>query len=575
MVWRGVPSAVDRTAFWWTAPDGSRVRAEYLPVGYANGAFLPRDPADLVRRVDAHVDELGPLLDGTLLLMNGTDHQAPQTHLPTVLAAANAAQDRFDFRQVSLAEYLADAPIGELSEWSGELRSGARANLLMGVLSNRVDIKVSAAAAERALERLAEPLATLWLPPELWPADQLDEAWLALIRNSAHDSVCGCSADAVGRAVLHRYDGALALADDVVRRALAIAAVATPVAGPLVVNPGPVGAAGLVEVVVPGVDLRPHTQVLSLTPAAVEERVAVGGDFARVLGELASHGWLAGGRPTSASVSVGSGPSGGVELSLVVDASRPPAVETAPVIAEAWAQAGAHRHQELRVRVTRVPTQRVLARVAGVPGYGWAPWSPTPVDPVKAGPNWLDDGMSRVEVDPATGTFALNGLAGFDRLVDGGDDGDTYNYATPSPNPLVDSPSSVTVSMVEAGPLRGRLDVRRIYEWRGGPPVEVTTRLELRAGEALVRITTTFDNTCRDHRLRVHFPLPAPASETESECAFAVVRRGRRPEGGPQEPALPTYPSRRWVRAGALTVTHEGLLEHELVSDGRALAVTL
>ncbi|MET0895026.1 MAG: alpha-mannosidase, partial [Acidimicrobiia bacterium] len=50
VVWRGVPSAVDRTAFWWQAPDGSRVRAEYLYGSYANGRDLPPDPALLVAR---------------------------------------------------------------------------------------------------------------------------------------------------------------------------------------------------------------------------------------------------------------------------------------------------------------------------------------------------------------------------------------------------------------------------------------------------------------------------------------------------------------------------------------------
>ncbi len=112
VVWRGVPAAVDRTAFWWAAPDGSTVRAEYLPVGYANGAYLPADPDALVRRMAAHEDELRPLLgdDSTpILLMNGTDHQRPQPHLPRLLAAANRIQDHFDFRQVSLADFLAAA----------------------------------------------------------------------------------------------------------------------------------------------------------------------------------------------------------------------------------------------------------------------------------------------------------------------------------------------------------------------------------------------------------------------------------------------------------------------------------
>ena len=108
----------------------------------------------------------------------------------------------------------------------------------MGVLSNRVDLKVAAAIAERQLERWAEPLAALWLPKEHWPAGLLDDAWLALVRNSAHDSVCGCSADAVGRAVRHRYDVATALAGEVIDQALALAELATDTPGPMVINPG-------------------------------------------------------------------------------------------------------------------------------------------------------------------------------------------------------------------------------------------------------------------------------------------------------------------------------------------------
>src|ERR1700687_4917133 len=103
----------------------------------------------------------------------------------------------------------------------------------------------------------------------------------------------------------------------------------------------------------------------------------------------------------------------------------------------------------------------------------------------------------------------------------------------------------------------------------------VTTELELQAGERLVRVTTSFDNPSRDHRLRAWFPLPAPAATSRAECAFGIVERGREAEGGIHEYGLPTFPSRRFVSAGGLTVVHEGLLEYELVDDGRALAPTL
>ena len=75
----------------------------------------------------------------------------------------------------------------------------------MGVGSNRVDVKQAAARAERALERLAEPLSALFLPAESWPATFVDLAWTLIIRNAAHDSICACSVDDVVDAVLHRY----------------------------------------------------------------------------------------------------------------------------------------------------------------------------------------------------------------------------------------------------------------------------------------------------------------------------------------------------------------------------------
>jgi alpha-mannosidase len=109
--------------------------------------------------------------------------------------------------------------------------------------------------------------------------------------------------------------------------------------------------------------------------------------------------------------------------------------------------------------------------------------------------------------------------------------------------------------------------------------VPVTTTLELRAGSPLVHVEVSFDNQCDDHRLRAHFPLVTPATQSEAECAFTIVSRGLEAEGGPSEQALATFPSQRFVRAGGVTVLHEGLNEYELtdIVDGRAntLAITL
>src|SRR6266480_6834827 len=171
VVWRGVPASVERTAFWWEAPDGSRVRAEYLYGSYSNGRDLPDDAKQLVTRARSYELELGParLPGGSMLLMNGTDHQMPQPWLGRVVAEANEIQDDYRFVVTSLAEYLPEQPTEGLATVPGELRSGARANVLMGVASNRVDVHQACAVAERALERRAEPLSALLVPAGRYP----------------------------------------------------------------------------------------------------------------------------------------------------------------------------------------------------------------------------------------------------------------------------------------------------------------------------------------------------------------------------------------------------------------------
>jgi hypothetical protein len=250
---------------------------------------------------------------------------------------------------------------------------------------------------------------------------------------------------------------------------------------------------------------------------------------------------------------------------------------TPPVRRELARLRDAHAGAPVGVRITAKPAITVLARVADVAGYGWQAWrgASAAVEPVSVDDLHLINGLLRVEVDPGDGTFAIDGHRGLGALVDGGDVGDTYNWCPPLTDTLVEAPVSVTTRVVEAGPVRGRLEVVRAYDLPthaepdgrvGSQRVEVHTTLELHAGEDIVRVHLQLDNHgVRDHRLRVHLPLPKPATASVAECAFATVERGLTAEGGPTEQGLPTFPSRRFVTAGGLTIVHEGLLEYELV----------
>jgi hypothetical protein len=499
--------------------------------------------------------------------MHGTDHQVPSDRLGRVVAEANALQDDLRFTVAPLAHHVDAASTTELPTITGELRSGARANLLMGVASNRVDVKQAAARAERALERRAEPLCALFLPADRWPAALLDQAWLEVVRNSAHDTICACSHDDVGVAALHRYAEATAIADGLGDRALHAAGAANATPGPVVVNASARTRAGLVTLRLPGIGEVPRTQVLAVRqPVLLDEVVD---DHRTVTDRWRSQEVEPGTYVHKVDVVDGEvtfHASDELLANLVLDEVKAH-LDTLP--------------GPFHIRLVQPPVTEVLARVEA-PGYGWSTWQPLDVEPVVATDRTLANGVVTVEVAD-DGTFAVDGLAGFDRLVDDGDHGDTYNYSPPDHDLVVDVPTSVSVTLVEAGPLRGRLVVTRTYTWpervvdrarAGEVATAVTTTIEVRAGERLVRVTTELDNRSEDHRLRTWFPLPDPTAPTSrAECAFGTVERGREAEGGPSEKPLATFPSRRFVQAGGLTVVHEGLLEHELV--GGHVAVTL
>jgi mannosylglycerate hydrolase len=572
VVWRGVPSAVTRTGFRWFAPDGSFVRAEYLPGGYGNGANSPDDATILVERIRRWEREQEDLLDSDAILwMNGSDHTIPQPELGRIVAEANQVADgEYRLRIGSVPEHLAGTSLAGLPEWHGELRSGARANVLMGVASNRVDVRLAAARAERALEKLAEPLSVLLLPPDRWPAAELDAAWLSVIRNAAHDSVCACSVDEVCAAVLHRYAEATQIAEALVERALRH----VDGDGPVVVNPSARARGGVVTMTLPGDEVPLGTQLVERRPAEEAMWDVAAADAPTIAHEVSA--WHDGGYEVRRNHD---------RLDVVLRPGPVPADDD-DLLAE-WA--ATTPAAPVRVLRRRRPTVQVLARVDDVPGFGWRRWSPSAGPSAAADGLSLSNGLVTVIVDPSDGTFTLDGLSGLGRLVDGGDAGDTYNWCPPLDDIVVDRPDTVAVSVVDTGPVRAALRIDATYRWPESSTPErrdptrresvVATTLTLDAGERFVRVAVDIDNQCRDHRLRAWFRLPEPVHESRADTAFGIVTRGLVAEGGPTEPALATYPAGRFVQAGRLTLAFDRLLEYELVDidagGARALALTL
>jgi hypothetical protein len=243
VVWRGVPLTIDRLAFNWRAPDGSEVLAAYMGSSYSHGVDLPLEPTALAARIDAALKALAPFNpSGDILLMNGNDHVLPQRGLTDATRAASQQPGAIRLRIAGLGEYLAHLKETGWPRWEGELRSSARANVLMGTLSVRVRDKQAYFRAGLGLERVAEPLAAL---TGVDSSGLLDQAWTFVLQNAAHDTACGSGVDEVAAEARLRSAAATQICEAITERCLPRLA-----GDEQVWNPSPFPRAGLVEMIV-------------------------------------------------------------------------------------------------------------------------------------------------------------------------------------------------------------------------------------------------------------------------------------------------------------------------------------
>ncbi|MGH2511560.1 MAG: alpha-mannosidase, partial [Candidatus Limnocylindrales bacterium] len=595
VVWRGVPAAIDRHVFDWSAPDGSVVRCEYLLGGYGNGRDLLSLPDRIEGKLDRFLETQLPAFGSDeILAMYGEDHSLPLPGYAGLVAAFNAGQDRYEIRIETLSEYLDATRQRSIAEkaWTGELRSSARANILMGVVSHRLEVRQAAGRAERLLERRAEPL--LALHGNAWPDRLLEIAWRRLVDNSAHDSICACSSEETVAQVLTRFAEAEQIGRGLTERALSEIGRLVPLGAVAAVNPSLMARSDLVEldlplagsplgspVVLADGSVAP-TQGLEVVERTIDEvrlvATAVVPYLRRRMHARELYTYQVNGYRLSED------PSG---TTLTIDVDRepdPPSLDVDALLEDLGTRSNAAGQQPWQVRVVARPRRRLLARLSA-PALGWSAArpdahlaNPTSARPASASQDRISNGLLGVLVG-ADGTFTIEAggrrLTGVGRLVDGGDVGDSYNYAPPTADTLVERPIRVEIEPGESGPLRASISVIRTYAWptgllddlsgRRSETIEtiVRTTAEVRVEESFVRISVEFVNGSLDHRLRFHVPLAASADRTFAEGQYAIVERGTVMEGGHGERPLATFPAHGLVAADGAAILLDHVLEYE------------
>jgi alpha-mannosidase len=639
---RGVGDAP--AEFRWAAPDGSEVLVCYLRDHYDNAAHLPTRERDAVQMLAQARDSLAPhAATSQLLLMQGTDHMRPRADLPRLLAAAAAhLPDRVVHSSLPAFVAAVRAELGEggvasLPVRRGEMREPSRAHLLPGVLSTRMWIKQRNHTCQTLLERWAESFSALAAHlPGSSPESRsfkpfIDLAWRYLLENHPHDSICGCSVDSVHREMETRFDACEQIAGEVTQAALESLAAqvdtgAEGLAAVVVSNPSGMARTGRVTArVVPPLDpdgaalvgpdgaqvpfdvlghsLGTETEMTLDRQTVAQMAAQVLADGGVVWGE-----WMVRGLQVWVVEGVG-------HVAVTVSRGRSPGAALPDAEVDRLQTLLADETlREFRVRI-REDEALVVAFVArNVPPLGYATYrfvpavvggsgGEVPHDPPPDSRPVVENGFLRVEADPETGLLTVvdkeTGLTlrGCHRLVDGGDRGDEYNYCRPEQDTQVEGPAAPPVIRRESSAWGQCLVVEMVYRVpealdaadrsvRGQEVVEIpiTVRATLTPGVRRVDFETVAENRARDHRLRVHFPVPLAVDRASAAGHWDVVDWSLDLPADTAEWAeqpVPTRPQRGWASVSdgkhGVTVANRGLPEVEVLRTeaGVEIALTL
>ena len=225
VLWRGLGGepGQQHDFYRWRGPDGREVLLYHLPPdGYEVGAALPTDPD----RLSQMWSRIRPGLvqraaSKQVAVFVGADHHAAHPGITSLRTLLSELEPESEFRVSRLTDFFlaASAETAGAAVISGELRwSYGYTWTLQGVHGTRTPLKRRHAAAELALAGVADPLTALVLAGG--GSDrraQLNQAWRLLIQSQFHDSIAGCTSDAVSQRVETRLDDARSMALEIAR----------------------------------------------------------------------------------------------------------------------------------------------------------------------------------------------------------------------------------------------------------------------------------------------------------------------------------------------------------------------
>lgn len=599
--WRGVPASIasDGTEFIWESPDGSSVFCHVLSRGYFQTCFHEaKDPKKPITKTLE--DWPSSKINDSALVPVGGDHVgAPGSfnhQLQALKDAFNENGSQPNLEVVTLALYLTklqnmqEKEKKQIPVWQGELRNNDNAfelfaaYLLPGVLSSRLYLKRHNRQIEHRLFKLVEPLLTFASSLNLskYPTEELLYALKQLLRNQPHDSICGCSIDAVHQEMLTRYQTINSVLDNLetrVRESLLSSSQVSKTSPAQGISRSHFQLADpqaqVKDFILFNFSSRPVSGPVAFEMAFENKSMSVEEAFKAVLNAIGE------------------------------DKAKSIQIDQAESCTDLFGWSGG------------VPTYRDITRVSGwlnanVPALGCSNFSEV-ATPAKAltpsSQTSIANEFMTLHFDAKGGLRVEAGKKNFDLTMtfkDVGDGGDSYNFdplykdkpieakvlkaSVKSKGALVcaielvheiDIPEGIVESK-DQSILDGAetKDILKVFE-RSKETLKhkLYTTITLKAGVPVLFFQTTWQNQSRDHRLEVEFKTSSKINQTFSENHFSLVKRPvtkdapKLPVGKYKETPLDRFACQRFFIAGDQLFLNSGLPEYGATQN--SVSITL
>lgn len=626
VVWRGIGDTVDRTQFLWESPDGTQAFTIYLADSYGNGAYMPLRPAPLKKRLADLIERQESYCDiESLLVMNGLDHLGAQAGLPEQLEKAARGLKGVTFEMGTLGAFIKQArrQARSLKTHEGEFRSTDRAPLLPGVTSARVRQKQRDFRNCRMLEKYVEPLC-------VWAAlcgdgrphrNFIEHAWRLTLLNHPHDSICGCSVDAVHEEMETRFARVEQLAKALRDDALSFLGGKVDSSWvdpetPAICVYNPTSTRGQIVDITADIEepdfvnslKDANGRLIPLQKSVGERELFFGAQLPReeIMDQIAGMSgrklmglyinnmlWRREGSVLYLVLIMARAPVGEVDIDArrkeMSAALADPSIETVDVKGVSGA----------RTRLTFFADD--LPPV-GLNVYSLSGETAKAAEgDLSVSENGLENDFYSITVGGDGSLDILDKESGVEfrgclRFVDEGDRGDSYNFDEVPAGEVVEAGAGASkVSIVEDGPVRATLRLEALLDIpealtperdarsAAKIPTNITTLVSLYRDIKRIDFRTTLDNHCEDHRLRVVFNAPFVAETVNVESAFDVAQRQTRVGDGDGcvEKPIGTSPQKTFScieeDGGGMALFNRGVPEIEAAAhkSGTTFALTL